>query len=359
MVNNSTLIYSSDKIWPLDEGFRPLRDFVRRALPLGTLVEGPVATYAAYDDGPDPRVTVRFVTDDREHPEVVVKLNLFPLLRNSPAAHGLVSRCSPDSVPRVLACESGEEGSLILLATFEGTTVEKLNDLAPLLEMARTLGRVQVECTQASRSTVGLQTLEPEDLIHAFRECVEGIESHFDAWTHNDGRLQRAMGFPGDQVLAKLDSLRPRLEVWVDMLTEADVDLSIEHGDAHAGNAVQRPDGSVLIFDWENACRSHPFFSAEKMLTSGWALDAGTSGGPWGYVRNTPSQDALKIRYLEAFGPPTDRRKRAFDAAMGLAVIKEMHHEMEWARQCGWQDLNPEWTAQLVNRLTQHAARAA
>jgi hypothetical protein len=130
--------------------------------------------------------------------------------------------------------------------------------------------------------------------------------------------------------------------------------LSIDHGDCHSGNATLTADGSVLLFDWENACRSHPFFSMEKVLTAGWGLDTGNSGGPWGYVRNTPTQDELKLAYLGEFGRLTPVLDRAFDAAMCLAVIKEMHHEMEWARRCGWQDLNPEWTAQLINRLFKH-----
>ena len=62
----------------------------------------------------------------------------------------------------------------------------------------------------------------------------------------------------------------------------------------------------------------------------------------------------MKIAYLDAFGTPSKTLDRAFDAAMCLAVIKEMHHEMEWARLCNWENLNPEWTAQLVNRLFQH-----
>jgi hypothetical protein len=103
--------------------------------------------------------------------------------------------------------------------------IEKLNDLAPLMEMATTLGRVQVECAQESRSTVGLQTLEPADLINAFRECIEGIEPHFDAWTHDDGRSQRAKGFPGDQVLAKLDTLQPLpeglVECWLNPISSS------------------------------------------------------------------------------------------------------------------------------------------
>jgi hypothetical protein len=71
-------------------------------------------------------------------------------------------------------------------------------------------------------------------------------------------------------------------------------------------------------------------------------------------VRGTPTQEELKHAYLGEFGSETPTLLWAFDAAMCLAVIEEMHHEMEWARRCGWKDLNPEWTAQLVNRLFEH-----
>jgi len=48
---------------------------------------------------------------------------------------------------------------------------------------------------------------------------------------------------------------------------------------------------------------------------------------------------------------------RAFDIAMCLAVVKELHHEWRWAEIMAWTDGNPEWTAQLINRLWQHRQR--
>jgi len=304
-----------------------------------------------YDDGPDRRATLRFGTDDPAHPEVVVKVNLFPLLSGSAAAHRLVSRGSPSRVPRVIATDERGEGSMILLATFEGRAVEA----GSLPEMARTLGRIQIECAAESAGETGLETVTPAEIPRLFHECLANIEAHFAAWSGDEGKVAAAMGFPGAEVLDRLGGLRRRVDGWVEALEEPGIPLSIEHGDGHAGNGTCLADGRVLIFDWENASRSHPFLSAEKMLTSGWGLDTGKSGGPWGYVRETPTQDELKQAYLGEFGGSS--LERAFDAAMGLAVIKEMHHEMEWARRCGWKDLNPEWTAQLVRRLFEHAGR--
>ncbi len=343
--------------WPFDAlDLSNVQAFVKRGLSNATFVSEPLEIYAQYNDGPDRRTTVRFATDDPKHLTVVVKLNQFPFLSGSPAAHRLVDACSPGRVPNILAIEEDAEGSLILFEVFDGTSIEKQNALTPVLEVATTLGKIQRGCSDESAKAKGLQAIELSDFTGLFQMCVANIGEHSHAWEADDGKLHRAMGCPGPEVLNKLHSFGKDMDNWVTALDESRIDLSIEHGDCHAGNAVKLIDGSILIFDWENACRTHPFLSAEKLLTSGWAFDSGTSGGPWGYVRNTPSQDQMKTRYLAEFGGPNTRLSRAFDAAMCIAVIKEMHHEMEWAGLCGWKDLNPEWTAQLVNRLTHHSS---
>ena len=332
-----------------------VQEFIRRAFPKITFLSGPTEVYANYNDGPDRRATLSFSIDDPDHRKVVVKVNRFPLLKGSATAHRLVHRCAPLNVPRVLDVEDYGNGSIIILAMFEGQSVETISDPKILCDMAKTLARIQIDCAQESANTTGLDTISPTDLPDIFDQCLGQIEAHFDAWKNDDGKIARAMGFPSAEVLGQGELLRTKVGAWVQILDESGVDLSIEHGDCHAGNAVWLEDDSVLIFDWENACRSHPFLSAEKILTSGWGFDTVTSGGPWGYVRNTPIQDHIKAAYLSEYGLPNTKLQRAFDAAMCLAVIKEMHHEMEWARLCGWKDLNPEWTAQLFNRLFQHA----
>jgi aminoglycoside phosphotransferase (APT) family kinase protein len=43
-------------------------------------------------------------------------------------------------------------------------------------------------------------------------------------------------------------------------LHELDIPATLEHGDLHTDNVRQR-DGEFAIFDWSDACLSHPFFS--------------------------------------------------------------------------------------------------
>jgi hypothetical protein len=253
--------------------------FIQRALPNVKNLHGPAAVYAMYDDGPDQRATLRYGTDDPEHPEVVVKVNRYPLLSGSAAAHRLVSRCSPSKVPKVLAIDESGAGSLILFAIFEGKTLDSFPSKEVLRELAKTLGTIQVECAEVAANETGLETIRPADLPRLFDECLTNIEEHFDAWQSDEGKIEKAMGFPGHEVLNRLRPLKMDVERWVEALEEPEVALSIDHGDCHSGNATRLDDGTILIFDWENACRSHPFFSMEKVLTAGWGLDTGNSGG--------------------------------------------------------------------------------
>jgi hypothetical protein len=330
---------------------------LQEALPGSTSVSGPTALYAQYDDGPDQRVTARFAINDSRHRDVVLKANCFDLLSGSLAAHKLAFRGAPDLVPELLAARDLEVGSLLVFCVFTGFIVGDLGQVDPLRKTARTLAHIQTRCTEASADADGLALIPLSQMEQKFVACFEEIRVRSSAWSDPEGKLTKALRFPAREVLGRLESLHHRIANWVSAVEATGLRATIEHGDCHAGNAVYREDGSILIFDWENACLSHPFLSAEKLLTSAWALDVGSSGGPWGYVRDTPTQDSLAHDYMEVFETPRHGIQEAFDAAMCLAVVKEMHHEMEWAGRCSWKDLNPEWTAQLINRLVQHAER--
>jgi hypothetical protein len=88
---------------------------------------------------------------------------------------------------------------------------------------------------------------------------------------------------------------------------------------------------------------SHPYLSAEKLMVSAWSLDErGKVGGPWGYYRSSPTQELVRELYLRAWGGTSLREEHSYDAAMALATLEEMFHEMAWASLCGWEHQNPE-----------------
>jgi len=318
-------------------------------------VEGPISIFADYQTAPDLRVTALFALAHPNLDRVVVKANRFPFLQGSGEAYRIVSQCAPRLTPTLLGSEDSPEGVLLLHTFFEGQPV---GDSEALAETARALAEIQATASPFIPEARALSRTETAALPELFRQVVEVIHSHFeDAWRPDEGgKIAKAMGFPGADVLKKLESLKDEVDEWVEALANSSVALSLDHGDCHAGNAAVLASGGVVIFDWENASIAHPYLSVEKLMTSAWAIDKGVNGGPWGYVRDTPTQDVVRNAYLAALGVEGPVEALAFDAAMCLATVKEMTHEMEWAGLCSWEHQNPEWTAQLIRRLFEHRA---
>jgi len=333
--------------------FEHAEAFIRRRLPDAVAVEGPISVFADYQTVPDLRVTALFALTHPSVDRVVVKANRFPFLQGSGDAHRIVSRCAPQFTPTLLGSEDSLDEVLLLHDFFEG---QPIGDSQTIAETARTLAEIQRSASPFVDGSRTLQRTETAALPELFRQVIGVIRSHFEAawWPDEGGKIGKAMGFPGAEVLERLESLQDEFDQWVEALKNSSLALSLDHGDCHAGNAAMLESGGVVIFDWENASIAHPFLSVEKLMTSAWALDMGVKGGPRGYVRDTPTQDVVRDAYMAALGVEGPAEARAFDAAMCLATVKEMAHEMEWARLCSWEYQNPEWTAQLIHRLFEH-----
>lgn len=344
--------------WPLTSpDIIEVREWIRSVLPEHPVVSGPTDIYAQYTDAPDIRVTARFELLSQSGPGMVFKANYYSLLADSPSFFHLVSQHCPGTVPHVLAWEEREGGSFLLYEAFEGEVVSNLKSPDALVDTARTLAGIQTTVAALPQAEMtSLPRLEVERLPSVFADVVAHLRVHHAAWSQDARTLMQWLGFPAREVLERLEPVQPDIEEWAQELAASQVPLSVDHGDLHAGNAIRQPDATILLFDWENACLSCPFFSVEKLLVSAWAVDRlPEDAGPWGWVYGTPTQLAVKQAYLDTvpWGSRTER-DRLFEMAMCLAVVKEMHHEIEWATTMGWPNGNPEWTAQLISRLLQH-----
>ena len=263
-------------------------------------------------------------------------------------------------MPETLSWEEVDGGSYLLYRAFDGETVEQKRSLDALTKTARTLAQIQVATAAAPAvEKASLPHLPVETIPNMFAEMLDNIRARYTTvWAADDGTLSQWMPFAAFEVLTRLESMQEQIEAWSRELASGEWPLSIVHGDLHSGNAVVQADGSILIFDWDDAVLSHPFMSIEPLLVGAWHLDTNGGPGPWGYVVGTPSQAAVRDAYLDALPWGTRaERERAFDVAMCLAVVKEMHHEWQWAEIMGWKNGNPEWTAQLISRLWQHVAQ--
>ena len=354
----------SEQQWPSHlSDVDKTHEWITSVLPEQPDVIGPTTIYAAYNSPPDVRVTARFqvASQQAQHlPDVVFRANHFPLLASSARVHAFLSRHCRGVVPEMLAWQEVDGGSYLLYRAFEGEIVEKTRSLEALIETAWTLAQIQAAVAIApEQDKADMPRLPVEQIPTLFAEMLANIRARYETvWAADGGLLSQWMPFAAAEVLARLEPMRAQLEEWSQELAYGPWPMTIVHGDLHTGNAIVQPDGSVLIFDWDDAVLSQPFLSVERLLVGAWHLDTGSGAGPWGYIAGTPSQAAVRDAYMDAISWGTRKqRERAFDIAMCLAVIKEMHHEWKWAEMMGWKDGNPEWTAQLISRLWQHTTR--
>jgi phosphotransferase family enzyme len=119
---------------------------------------------------------------------------------------------------------------------------------------------------------------EPDDFAAPLRTLGE-IQR---AWRDRTGEL-RALGAPDrslailqSQVAGLVEEVAPDLAHAVPALEAAcraaDFPATIVHGDFHPGNVVVDDDGGAVIFDWSDACVSHPLFDLH--LFSFWSEEA-------------------------------------------------------------------------------------
>jgi Phosphotransferase enzyme family len=100
-------------------------------------------------------------------------------------------------------------------------------------------------------------------------------------------------GLSDDEYRAMLDRL-PEVEAMAERLLAQGIPETIQHDDLHDGQVFVR-NGRYLVFDWGDACVSHPFHTLTVTLrAAAWKLGLEPGG-----------REVLRMRdaYLEPFGP--------------------------------------------------------
>jgi aminoglycoside phosphotransferase (APT) family kinase protein len=143
-----------------------------------------------------------------------------------------------------------------------------------------------------------------------------------------------------DDVDEQLERYGPHVSKWAAELEDGGWPLSLDHVDLHPDNAMLRPDGRVLLLDWEEANLSVPFFSLDRLLDDAWER-----GGDAGAAM-------LRGAYLDALPWGTrPARERALTLALRLAPLKHAYEGMRLADALGWEEGMPHVTAWAVARM--------
>lgn len=350
---------ASEHVWP--EALVETAEvccWIAAVLPGQPEVVGPIQVMQAKGWG----VTASFAAVEAGGPgetlrgrEVVFKAGALPLFAGAPRIAAMLSRCCPDAVPHVLAWEERGPQTWTLFAPFEGTPVAALHTLEPLLETGRTLARIQTAVAALPRSELdGLQCNPAAAVPGWLDEMIEDIrERQLGYWAGKGREMAQQLALPGD-VLERLAAVRPKVAAWMDELLAGGWPESIDHVDLHWENAVVKPDGGILICDWEEAVLSCPFFSLDRLLNDARELDLGEAaawGGHMGGPLYTEFERALRDAYLDAlqWGSRAER-ERAFELAMRLAPIKTAHEGLVFGKALGWREGAPFVTAWALAR---------
>jgi hypothetical protein len=260
--------------------------------------------------------------------DVVFKASYISLYAHTPFVYELLGRCCAGNVPHLLAWDAGPGRMWTLFRPFEGVRVREVNRLEPLLEVARTLARIQVAVAAAPAAAKRRIARLPVSRIPVlFDEILQDIRAtHLRVWNADDGALAHKLNFPADP-LGRLMSFRRHVAAWAAELEGGAWPDSIDHTDLHTGNACLQADGRVLIYDWAEATIGSPFFSLEQLLDNARALD--TEGAPAqaqcvDHLGERSSTMAVRDAYLDALPWKTySQRERALELAGYLWPIKD------------------------------------
>ena len=234
-----------------------------------------------------------------------------------------------------------------LFAAFEG---QPIHTLGGLCEAARTLAKIQATVAalpaaeRAAVPRVGVR-LVPRLYEAVLRDVRERQLSFFEG---EGSDLAQQFGVPLD-VVARMDRFQPYIAAWTNELLAEHWPDSIDHVDLHTGNIIRKTAGGILIYDWEEANLSCPFFSLDRLLDDARELEEPASKP--GSLLYTAAERAVRDAYLAAL-PWGDaaQRERGFDLAMCLAPIKTAYEGIVLAETLGWEEGSPHITAWALGR---------
>jgi hypothetical protein len=116
---------------------------------------------------------------------------------------------------------------------------------------------------------------------------------------------------------------------------------------------VRKRDGGILIYDWEEANLSCPFFSLDRLLDDARPLHLriGSPINTSDQLPYTPAELAVRSAYLaEIPWGNYAERERGFDLAMCLGPIKTAYEAIGLAEALGWEEGSPHILAWALGR---------
>lgn len=306
-----------EQLWPLEDVYAWIQTNVRGMVS----TEDPPLIYNKKQWG----VAAAFACGDETF---VFKSCKLPLFSHRVEMEQILARHCAEHVPELIASQLLPGGeSWTLHRDHQGIEVADSNDFGNLLRMVRDLAAMQLTlATRAQRELTNLPHIRVQEIPAMLAPLIQRIETDYlAAWMADDGALLDEFELPTN-VLDQLEYYRPHVERWAAELAAGDWPLSVDHVDFHTGNAlIEKQSNALLIFDWEEAGVSLPFFSLDRLLYDADDFEEDPQAVPQteGPLRLSPNGMAVCNAYIDAL-PWHSRaqRERALWLALCLAPIK-------------------------------------
>lgn len=211
----------------------------------------------------------------------------------------LIAARRPDDVPALLAVDR-ERGWMLMAdgGTRLRELVEGERDLTPWLAVLPKYAELQLALTPDAAELIARGV--PDRRLARLPDLYDEL-------------LEAADDVAGEE-LARLRALSPWVREHCERLGALGIADTIQHDDLHDGQVFVR-DGRYLVFDWGDACVSHPFFTMSVTLEGvlSWGLDD---------IENSVDLAPFRDAYLQPF--------------MALAPREELDAGFASALRLGW-----------------------
>jgi hypothetical protein len=240
--------------------------------------------------------------------------NNFPLFAHEPKIMEKLSELFPKFVPPPLASNHPERW--MLMADFGTMVWQTQQSPELLLRLARDCARLQ----QETQSPEMHRVLEEAG---CFNRRLKVLEAQIEPMFSNEASYADLT----EEELGIWKALKPQCIALCQTLAQYNIPDTLVHGDFHGGNIAIRGE-DLLIFDWTDACISHPFFDLPVFIDNAEGVD----------------KDELRKAYLSEWlsYEPMERLEEAYRLAEVGAMLHQLvsyqgiHDGVEAEEQYNW-----------------------
>ncbi|WP_226577450.1 phosphotransferase [Halobacillus litoralis] len=314
-------------------------------IPGVTSVEGPVQVFRSNDWG----MTALFkVVKAGETKEVVLKVGFLPLFKTSPSIYEALESLHSKHVLSYIKGEVKGSQTWLLFEKFEGKQVRELNNPDLIYEMAGTMARLQSEFEKLDEPLKkGIPVYDYQELKHTLKTyIIKAMNEFAPVWKSDSLQLHKQFHLSLEDLeeISNPNHLMKMIELTqeiCDELSIMDAPLSIYHIDFHTNNAVVTKEQEIMLYDFEEAVISNPFFSLDKLLNEVTKYEV-ESDEEYIYIQWTPAQRELRNAYLKECNHSSELLKlKMFDLAMMVSPLFYGYLGQFFLKQVGWEKSMP------------------